>query len=527
MYRRTKRQNDTTESLPNTRFVSATPGDAHRRAAQTFACLKPRNTAAREAFHDVANSILQEKRFLHHQSYVHIEDEQSLLYLRDETPQARYDGNGMTDSASATERDTETELEHQAYMQAQEPKKLWDGYYKFDLSVPPGLPRAGWIAGRGRWPAEDRALAKVNPHGGVDFLLATQPIPRVRGIHARFEYKETGMLHLHALHPEPHGISLDGQNICKSHGALNHGVSKIQIGPLQYEFAYTARTEAEETKFQEDKRNYFETELHAPSPPPALSITPSQTNLQIGEWTFSSPLGRGGFGTVSAASNFKGEAVAIKSMVRSNQKDSQMIQREINNLNLLKPLLEDEDTEHRIMRLVDVIYHFGSPAWDSNGTRPFEYVWILSLPLAGGTFTELIHKGTTRDNDCYMALLKQVLLGLAFLHRNKWIHCDIKPANLGFISLNPPKAVVLDLGQARSIPDSGWLESSPGSCGNIGYLAPEMEQDTFNESIDVWALGVVGYELLVGSHPWMMAQNPWRTGGEQLRPKWETDTAQP
>ncbi|TKA70468.1 hypothetical protein B0A49_11648 [Cryomyces minteri] len=431
---------------------------------------------------------------------MHIENEPSLLYPRDEILETRYDRNGVTDSASATERDTEAELEHQAYLREQEPRKLWDGYYKFDLSVPPGLPRAGWIAGRGRWPTDTRALAKANPNGGVDLLLATQPLPR-------------------SLHPEPHGVSLDGRNISKSHGALNHGKSTIQIGPLQYEFTYTNRTEAEESKFQEDKKDYFETELHAPSPPPALSVTPSQNSLQIGEWTFSSPLGKGVSGIVSAASNFKGDAVAIKSMVRSSQRDSRMIQQEVEVLESLKSLLEDADTDRRIMRLVEVIYQWGSPIWD--GTRPFEYVWILSLPLARSTFAELVRRDTSRDTDCNMAFFQQILQGVAFLHRHRWMHCDIKPANLGLVSLNPPRAVILDLGQARSIPNSGWFEPYPGTCGTIGYLAPEMERELFNESVDVWALGVVGYELMTGSHPWMMAQNPWREDKEQLRLRWE------
>lgn len=248
---------------------------------------------------------------------MHIEDEPRSLYLRDGTPEARYDVNGMTDTASATERDTETELKHQAYLRKQQPKKLWDGYYKFDLSVSPELPRAGWIAGRGRWPANKRALAKANSNGGVDLLLATQPIPRVRGIHARFEFDHTGIFRLHALHPEPHGVSLDGRTIGRSHEALNHGRSDIHIGPLWYEFAYINRTETEEARFQEAKESYFETELHAPPPPPALSATPSQVSHQVGGWTFSSPLGRGASGTVSAASSSKGAAVAIKAKTQA------------------------------------------------------------------------------------------------------------------------------------------------------------------------------------------------------------------
>lgn len=145
----------------------------------------------------------------------------------------------------------------------------------------------------------------------------------------------------------------------------------------------------------------------------------------------------------------------------------------------------------------------------------------MSLPLARSTFVDLVLKDQMRDIDCNMELFRQILEGLAFLHRYRWVHCDIKPPNLGFISLRPPKAVTLDLGQARSIPESGRFEPNPGSYGTIGYLAPEMEQGVFDESIDVWALGVVGCELLIGSHPWMVARNARREGGEHLRPTWE------
>ena len=76
------------------------------------------------------------------------------------------------------------------------------------------------------------------------------------------------------------------------------------------------------------------------------------------------------------------------------------------------------------------------------------------------------------------------------------IHRDIKPENL-----------LLGIYGELKIADFGWSVHAPSSrrttiCGTLDYLPPEMIDDKpHDEKVDLWSLGVLCYELLVGKPP--------------------------
>ncbi len=76
------------------------------------------------------------------------------------------------------------------------------------------------------------------------------------------------------------------------------------------------------------------------------------------------------------------------------------------------------------------------------------------------------------------------------------IHRDIKPENL-----------LLDSKGDVKIADFGWSVHAPSSkratmCGTLDYLPPEMvEGHEHDEKVDLWSLGVLCYEFLVGKPP--------------------------
>ena len=117
------------------------------------------------------------------------------------------------------------------------------------------------------------------------------------------------------------------------------------------------------------------------------------------------------------------------------------------------------------------------------------------------------------------SVFREALLGVKVMHDGDWLHSDLKPPNIGLVG-TPLRSVLLDVGSSKHIPAGRSLRPEPGTVGTVGYLAPELELENYDHSIDIWAMGTILYELTYGHHPWKFAINPWRDGedNEKLRP---------
>jgi len=111
--------------------------------------------------------------------------------------------------------------------------------------------------------------------------------------------------------------------------------------------------------------------------------------------------------------------------------------------------------------------------------------------------------------------------GVKVMHDGRWLHRDLKPTNIGLIG--PLRSVLLDVGTSRHIQAGGSLRPEPGTVGTVGYLAPELELEDYDHSIDIWSMGIILFELTYNYHLWKYAINPWRDGktNEALRPSFQ------
>jgi serine/threonine-protein kinase len=98
-------------------------------------------------------------------------------------------------------------------------------------------------------------------------------------------------------------------------------------------------------------------------------------------------------------------------------------------------------------------------------------------------------------------VLEQACRGLAEAHRHGVIHRDVKPANL--LRSNEDVLKVADFGIARTLADESSITQVGSVIGTASYLAPEQAtgSDAGPQS-DLYALGVVAYQLLSGGLPY-------------------------
>lgn len=139
-------------------------------------------------------------------------------------------------------------------------------------------------------------------------------------------------------------------------------------------------------------------------------------------------------------------------------------------------------------------------------------VYLLLEYLSGGElFKRMSKAGGFLSEDICRGYMRDITMGLNYLHDRKVMHRDIKPENI--LIGEDGRLRLTDLGWAVTVIENGTrLGSGSGSgphnpgvrytmCGTPEYLAPEMVAGTGHTlSVDLWALGVLLYEMLYGRY---------------------------
>lgn len=145
-------------------------------------------------------------------------------------------------------------------------------------------------------------------------------------------------------------------------------------------------------------------------------------------------------------------------------------------------------------------------------------VCVMEL-LDGGNFAHFYHK-SDRDPEVLKKLLRDVLNGISYLHKNGIIHRDIKPANILIKrTMEGPLAKITDFGISK-LSDSVNSNSSSALIVSIPYMAPEQLnprkygiKEKISYNLDLWSLGVTIFEVMTGH---VLFKNSEQDSSEQI-----------
>lgn len=126
------------------------------------------------------------------------------------------------------------------------------------------------------------------------------------------------------------------------------------------------------------------------------------------------------------------------------------------------------------------------------------YVYLAMEYVAGCTLRDVLRERGALQPRAALDILEPVLAALGAAHRAGFVHRDMKPENV--LIGDDGRVKVADFGLVRAV---GSVTNTTGSIlGTVSYLAPEqIEHGTADTRADVYACGVVLYEMLTGAKP--------------------------
>ena len=211
-----------------------------------------------------------------------------------------------------------------------------------------------------------------------------------------------------------------------------------------------------------------------------------------GHYAIERELGSGGMATVWLAKDLRyGRAVAVK---------------------VLRPDLSATLGSDRFLREIRITAQLNHPhilpLLDS-GEADGLLFYVMPY-VAGGSLRDRLRPGEPLPLDAALHVTTHVAAALDHAHRQGVVHRDVKPENVLFSDGEP---IVADFGIARAVSTAGGsnVTRTGVPLGTPGYMSPEQATGgaRLDARTDVFGLGCVAYEMLVGATP-----EVWPTGEE-------------
>jgi serine/threonine-protein kinase len=228
-------------------------------------------------------------------------------------------------------------------------------------------------------------------------------------------------------------------------------------------------------------------------------VGPEVTNAPVregdvvaGKYRIERTLGSGGMGYVVAARHLAlGEPVALKFVLAHHSENREVVER----------LMREARATFRLRNIHTVRVH-------DVGELPSGHLYMVMELLEGRDLrAELIERGPLPPSEVVSHVI-DTCEALQEAHALGIVHRDLKPGNLFLAKAVHGRDIVkvLDFGMSKldsALHEGGPLTRPETALGTPRYMAPEQWKSASNvdHTADIWALGVVMYELLTGKTP--------------------------
>jgi len=195
-------------------------------------------------------------------------------------------------------------------------------------------------------------------------------------------------------------------------------------------------------------------------------------------------IGKGAYGSVHKGVHLPtGNAVALKIInLDTSDDDTEDIQREVALLTALRDA-------------PNITQYYGCYL---DGPR----VWIAMELAEGGSVLSLMgaSKGGCLEDKYISIIVREVLVGLSYLHKVPVIHRDLKSANVLVTATG--KVMLCDFGVSALLATTSSKRNT--FIGTPYWMAPEVVQSlpNYDTKADIWSLGIMIYEMAKGSPPY-------------------------
>jgi hypothetical protein len=206
-----------------------------------------------------------------------------------------------------------------------------------------------------------------------------------------------------------------------------------------------------------------------------MKFTYSSGHRVLDGYTLKRGVGRGGFGEVFYALSDGGKEVALK-LVRGNNLDME-----------LRGMAQCLNLKHpNLLTLFDI-------RTDSQGDH-----WVIMEYISGESLSAVINRHPQGlSTDLARQWFLEMARGITCLHSHGIVHRDLKPGN---IFLESGTLKIGDYGLSKFISSSQHTAQTQ-SVGTVHYMAPEISTGNYNKQVDVYAAGIILYEMLTGRVP--------------------------